>query len=381
MGAKVKRFLKTLLLSLVFVFVMTGMSSEAATLSTKKATLKVGQTKTLTVKSAESKVKWTSSNSKIVKIKKTTGKKKNKVTLQALKAGTATIKAKVDGKTLKVKVTVKKFTVNKKSVTINEGGTATITAKNVGANVKWSSSNKAVAVISDINGSKDEMVTIKGLKAGTAMITAKVGNTKLTTTVKVQHVHKWAAATCTRPQTCNTCGATTGRALGHNMSTANCKQVSTCSRCGYKQGGLGEHNWNATTGYCSICGLMNLKQFLGFKIDNVGNRTDLVRLYVVNDGRFELEISPDDGKAVVKLPAGNTVQTRAWYNNYLENGWKVGAYTRGYVYFGSTDYMNLDFGSSITFDIYYNREKYKITITEGTNTATSTLNGYTFTKY
>lgn len=73
----------------------------APTISKKKKTLKIGKSFTLKVKNAEGKVKWSSSKKKVAKVNKN-----GKVT--ALKKGKATIKAKVDGKTLKCVVTVKK---------------------------------------------------------------------------------------------------------------------------------------------------------------------------------------------------------------------------------------------------------------------------------
>ena len=78
-------------------------------LSTNSLSLKVGQSKKLTVKGASGTVKWSSSNKKIVAVAKTT-KKAAKVT--AKKAGTAQVKAKVGKKVRKCKVTVKKADQN-----------------------------------------------------------------------------------------------------------------------------------------------------------------------------------------------------------------------------------------------------------------------------
>ncbi len=71
------------------------------TLSKKKLTVKVGKSKTLKVNDAEGTVKWSSNKKKVAKVNKN-----GKIT--GVKAGKATITAKVDGKTLKCKVTVKK---------------------------------------------------------------------------------------------------------------------------------------------------------------------------------------------------------------------------------------------------------------------------------
>ena len=57
------------------------------------------------------------------------------------------------------------------------------------------------------------------------------------------HTHSWQAATCIRPATCSTCGATSGSALGHDIQTTyypwngrfKHEKYMTCSR--YGQGG------------------------------------------------------------------------------------------------------------------------------------------------
>lgn len=69
--------------------------------------------------------------------------------------------------------------LNKKEVTLIVGKTTTLKVKNATKKVKWSTSKKRVATVSD-NGK----VTAK--KAGTAKITAKVGDKKYTCKVTVQ---------------------------------------------------------------------------------------------------------------------------------------------------------------------------------------------------
>lgn len=83
-------------------------------LSTSSLSLKVGQSKKLTVKGASGTVKWSSSNKKVVVVAKTTNKAA-KVT--AKKAGTAQVSAKVGKKVLKCKVTVKKANPNNATTT------------------------------------------------------------------------------------------------------------------------------------------------------------------------------------------------------------------------------------------------------------------------
>lgn len=102
---------RKVLLSLILVFssfvVVPPTSTpivevQAATikLNKKSVTLTKGKTTTLKVTGTKKKVKWSSSNKKIATVSS-----KGKVT--AKKAGTTYINAKVNGKTLKCKVTVK----------------------------------------------------------------------------------------------------------------------------------------------------------------------------------------------------------------------------------------------------------------------------------
>ena len=78
-------------------------------LNVTSKTLYKGNTYTLKVTGTSKKVTW-SSNDKSVATVSSTGK------VTAKKAGTATISAKVDGKTLKCKITVKNYTANDQAV-------------------------------------------------------------------------------------------------------------------------------------------------------------------------------------------------------------------------------------------------------------------------
>ena len=83
--------------------------SKKVFLSLKKITLKQGKTRALWAKNATTKVKWSTTNKKIAYVQKTGGKYQHKAVIKAgNKAGTCYIKARVDKKTYKCKVTVKK---------------------------------------------------------------------------------------------------------------------------------------------------------------------------------------------------------------------------------------------------------------------------------
>jgi uncharacterized protein YjdB len=113
-------------------------------------------------------VTWKSSNTKVAKVDKKTGK------VTAKKVGTATITCtSADGKTkatCKITVTtpVTKIKLSKTSATIKKGKTltlkATVTSSNAYQKVNWKSSNESVATVSSSG-----KVTAK--KKGTATIT------------------------------------------------------------------------------------------------------------------------------------------------------------------------------------------------------------------
>lgn len=56
-------------------------------------------------------------------------------------------------------------------------------------------------------------------------------------------LHQWSEATCTKPSTCRICGATQGKALGHEMEPATCTSPEHCGRCDYKKGKALGHKW------------------------------------------------------------------------------------------------------------------------------------------
>ena len=126
-------------------------------------------------------VTWSSSNAAVATVKD------GKVT--AVTAGTATITAKAGEKMAICAVTVKKATIEVTSVTldksslslkVNEEQTLTATVKPDNATdktVTWSSSNTSVATVTG--------GTVRGIKAGTATITAKAGTQSATCQVTV----------------------------------------------------------------------------------------------------------------------------------------------------------------------------------------------------
>ena len=194
-----KTFKKVLASTLAAAMVVTAFpvtNTEAAStakLSATKATVYVGGSKTLSVKTPSNwksvKVKATSSKKSIAKISKVSGKK---VTVKAVKKGTAKVTVKVTAKkagkkvskTLKATVTVKNptITLNQTKATLNVGETTPVkvTKKTPSSiTVKYSSEDPAIASVSK--------GTITAISAGTTniVVTAQYGSKTFTKKVAV----------------------------------------------------------------------------------------------------------------------------------------------------------------------------------------------------
>lgn len=143
-------------------------------LSKSKATLIKGQTLTLKMKNTSKKVKWSTSSKKIATVNS-----KGKIT--AKKAGTATITAKVNNKKYKCKVTVETPKISQSTLVVEKGKTAILTLNGTKQKVKWTTSNKSIATVSSKG-------VVTGKSAGTAKITAAVGNKKYNCNVTVKNV-------------------------------------------------------------------------------------------------------------------------------------------------------------------------------------------------
>lgn len=192
-----KTFKKVLASTLAAAMVVTALpvtpanAAAAPKLSTKKATVYVGQSKTIKVTTPKA---W-----KSVKVKATTSKKsvatvkasKKKVTVNAVKAGTAKVTVKVTGKksgkavkkTLKATITVKNPSLTLKAASVVAVGakeTVKATVKPASTKVTFSSSDDAIATVDATTGE------VTGVKAGKVTITAKAGKTTKTVDMEVK---------------------------------------------------------------------------------------------------------------------------------------------------------------------------------------------------
>lgn len=188
------RKLLCIITAAIMVSALCTVPASAATLKLSKSSvnLPIGYVATLKVKGAKGNVKWSSNNSDIAYVKSTSSKNDSAV-IKGKKAGTTYIYAKVDGKTLKCKIVVRKsfISASSENISIEKGASKKITLTVSGSKkISASNSNKNAASVSFGKWNGDKItLTIKGKKAGTAKIKVYAkgtNNTVETITVKVK---------------------------------------------------------------------------------------------------------------------------------------------------------------------------------------------------
>jgi len=171
--------------------VVSAAASKKLKASTTKVTLKEADTKTIKLtydgkKLTASKATWKTSNSSVATVSK------GKITAKA--AGTATITAEYKSKEVEIKVTVSASTLkaSKSSVSLKEGEeqkvSLTLNGKKLTASkATWTSSNSSVATV------KNGEITAKA--KGTATITAKYNGKEVKISVTVSESTLTASTT------------------------------------------------------------------------------------------------------------------------------------------------------------------------------------------
>lgn len=117
------------------------------------------------------------------------------------------------------------------------------------------------------------------------------------------HTHSYSNATCTKAATCS-CGATNGKATGHDWKAADCKAPKTCKTCGSTEGEKGDHNYSG--GKCTVCGAasaLNPKTDLKTYVEYIGN------LHVSGDMLMGVALQFEDDACVVTERFFNSVQS------------------------------------------------------------------------
>ena len=144
--------------------------------ATKNVYVTKGEKQTVKVKNATKKVKWKSSKSSVVKVKSA----KKGFTIQAKKMGSATVKGKVNGKNYKFKVTVETPKIDKKSVSLQMGETATVKISGTKRKVNWVADDVVIAGV----GTKSGKITPNAI--GSTYVYAKIGKKKYKCKVTVK---------------------------------------------------------------------------------------------------------------------------------------------------------------------------------------------------
>lgn len=160
-------------------YAVTAEAAGKVALSSRKTSVAVGGSKTISLKNASGKVKWSVAKKSVASIKANGAS----VKVKGKKAGTTTITAKVGKKSYKCKLTVKNAPkISKSSIYLNKGNSYDLTVTGTASSPKWSTSNKKVATIKKVSARKYR-VTAKS--SGSATIKAKVNGKTLKCKVSV----------------------------------------------------------------------------------------------------------------------------------------------------------------------------------------------------
>ena len=160
-------------------YAVTAEAAGKVVLSSRKTSVAVGGSKTISLKNARGKVKWSVAKKSVASIKANGAS----VKVKGKKAGTTTITAKIGKKAFRCKLTVKNAPkISKSSISLTKGNSYDLTVTGTSSSPKWSTSNKKVATIKKVSARKYR-VTAKS--SGSATIKAKVNGKTLKCKVSV----------------------------------------------------------------------------------------------------------------------------------------------------------------------------------------------------
>jgi len=175
MNQVLKRMAFMLLLFFLFTIILSTEAQAAAPkINRKSITLLKGSSYTIKISGTKNKVSWKTNKKAVAKLM---NKKKASVKVKAVKVGKATVTAKLKGKTYKCSVKVVNPELSDSKLNIKVGSNVTLKVRGGSGNIKWDSSNKAVATVS---GGK-----VTAMKQGTARITAIQNGKKMICSVAV----------------------------------------------------------------------------------------------------------------------------------------------------------------------------------------------------
>jgi uncharacterized protein YjdB len=145
---------------------------EKPSISTKKATVIIGETISLSLDGTTKKVTWSSDNENIVQVSKDGA-------VTGVSEGTAVIKATVANQNFECQIKVENPSISVQTATIIKGETITLSLNGTTKKVTWSSDNENIAKVSNEG-------VVSGVAEGTAVIKATVANQNYECKVKVE---------------------------------------------------------------------------------------------------------------------------------------------------------------------------------------------------
>lgn len=157
-------------------------------------------------------------------------------------------------------------------------------------------------------------------------VTSEDGKNVNVYTVKVNVVctHKWLAATCTTPETCEICKAVRGEALGHKWKEATYTEPKTCTVCKVTEGEALGHKWKEATctepETCTVCKITR-----GTALGHSWGDWKVVKKPTVKEGGLEERIcSRCQSKETREIPRLNIIGKAE--NNYIAGIKNKGVY-------------------------------------------------------
>jgi len=237
--------------------------------------------------------------------------------------------------TIKARPKLLSLSINHKKLTLNSDSTATLEVSNNNkgfpyyshhldpSNLSFVSANTCVAKVSSTG-------TVTPIGKGSTTITVKASNgvnlfnVSVTADCKEVHTHKYSAATCTAAKTCKTCGATSGKKLGHTYSNACDK---TCNRCKATRS-VAAHTYKkvitkatltkdgSVKNVCSKCGYTASKRTTIYKASKIS----LSKTAYTYNGKTQKP------SVVVKDSKGNKISSSYYTVTYASGRKNVGTY-------------------------------------------------------
>lgn len=171
---RIRNFRVFAILILLVFTMLIPVEAQAAKLNKKTLTLQKGKTYTIKMQGTKNRTSWKISKPSIARV---VGKTKTSIKIKAMRTGKMDVSGRVQGKTYKCKVRVVDPKLNVSKISLKAGSTKLLKVTGGTGKIKWSTSNRSLATIT--NGK------VTAIKAGTVKIFATQNKKKLTCTVTV----------------------------------------------------------------------------------------------------------------------------------------------------------------------------------------------------